>query len=115
MFNTYLQVQEIRKSNRKAVCAAVCLNGYHVEAYRDDTRAFVEVTKDGKERIAEIDLSEFDELSQRTELVNIGAYSNTDANIIYECFKFLDDYADRLQWQRKRANNSGRMCVACAL
>ena len=115
MFNTYLQVQEIRKSNRKAVCAMVCLNGYHVEAYRDDTRAFVEVTKDGKERIAEIDLSEFDELSRRTELVNIGACDRADANIIYECFKFLDDYADRLQWQRKMANNTNKLCVADSL
>ncbi len=112
MFKNYAEIEAIRQCNRKAVCAGICWAGYHVEAYRDDSRAFVEVRLNNQERFAEISLAAFDGLAAAT---HVWAYM--DEARVEAAFCFLFDSFDYtlLRWQRKIKNSSTRLVEAESL
>lgn len=108
MFETFSEIKEIAALDRRAVCGSCAYGGLEIEAYRGDSKAFVEVSNGTTARQAELTIDQFKDLSHKCDWAVCGAASADDVRITVAAFTWLEG-ENNLIWQRRRGKTDGMM------
>lgn len=91
------ELKEIHAEKRTAVAATCAYGGCQIEAFRDDTRSYIVMTK-SKPLFAMITIDQFNSLSRACDWENCGAQSADDANITIAAIAWAQ--ARELVWHK---------------
>ena len=116
MFQNFNELQEIAAQNRIAVDCCTSTGGWSVQAYRSDTRAFVELTgpRDSDTRQAELSIDQFNSLKDAASWEANDAISADDVALTKAAIAWVEGH-ESLQWQRRgRGSHSSKMIALSA-